>query len=178
MSRIKSSHDESHHINSNEVESNKIESNPTDKYDYSREGRTNSIIVTIIDERGNNSAPKSLQMVPSDPPKVLLDRVLGSGRVRQAEFQTVSNGMPVYERRAHGGRPDTAPNPWTPKPKREPSSESFREKHTQNIHAPKHHKRGPRITKAHQNDPKWRKPRAGRTLKVLTYPPPSDSLPL
>ena len=107
----------------------------TKSNDYRREGRTYPIKVTIIDERGEDSASNVAQSGTfgphSDPPEPTSterwDRAPPTYRFC-ARFQTVSNGMPTYERRAYGGKGGLAPNPWTPKPKREPSSESFREK--------------------------------------------------
>jgi len=109
--RINSHHSESHHINSNQVESTQIDWNPMKKYDYSREGRTNSIKVAIIDERGEKSVPKSLQMAPRDPLRILRktmstelwDRA-GSARLDFRQYRTECHFMSFGDRRQTRGR--------------------------------------------------------------------------
>ena len=99
-------------------------------HDYSRNGRNKFRNVKILDERGEKSAPKSLQMTLRNPLRTfrktlwpeLWDRA-GSAHF----FQILQLNIDFLSSAGSTAAVNSAPNPWTPKPKREPSSESFRE---------------------------------------------------
>ena len=101
------------------------------KYDYRQEGRKNPTKVTIIDERGEDSTPKSLQVAPRDLIRTLRKTIsteLGIGPGPPGRISDSIERNAYLRASRSDGRPGPAPSPWTPKPKREPSSESFREK--------------------------------------------------
>ena len=106
------------------------------KYDYRWEGRNNPTKVTIIDERGEDSTPKSLQVAPRELIRTLRKPCRRGSGIGPGPPGRISDSI---ERNAYlrasgsGGRPEGAPSPWTPKSKREPSSESFREKQTNKV---------------------------------------------
>ena len=64
-------HSEVNHINANEQQPTELKSHPMRKCDDSRKGRTDAMRITILAERGEKSAPKSLQMALRDPIRTL-----------------------------------------------------------------------------------------------------------
>ena len=101
-------------------------------HDYSRNGRNKFRNVKILDERNEISAPKSLQMTLRNPlrtlRKTLSLELWDTAGSAKPNFTPSRTECPFRSSAGSTAAVNTVPNPWTPKSKREPSSESFREK--------------------------------------------------